>query len=117
MLIACGDSNDDSGSSSGSIAPAATATPVVVDLTKDNLGRSVKPPANATRVVAMSPSIVELLFAVGVTPVGRPSSADFPEAAKSVAAFGTAYQPNFEQIAAMNPDLIIADSIIDAGPT
>lgn len=116
LLVACGGGGDDSGGS-GSSGATATATPVAIDLTKDDLNRSVTPPASATRVVAMSPSIVELLFAVGVTPVGRPSSADYPEAAKNVQAFGTAYQPNFEQIAAMKPDLIIADSIIDAGQT
>jgi iron complex transport system substrate-binding protein len=85
----------------------------VLDLTKDDLGRSVTPPAKATRVVAMSPTVVELMYAVGAVPVGRPSSADYPPEAKSVPGFGTSYQPNYEEIANMKPDLIIADAIID----
>ena len=64
----------------------------------------------------MSPSIVELMYAVGATPVGRPNSAGFPDAAKSLPDFGSSYTPVVEKIAAMKPDLIIADAIIDAGP-
>jgi iron complex transport system substrate-binding protein len=109
LLIACSSGGDDDEVTPA--APTATTAPII-DITKDDLGRSVAPPAVATRVVAMSPSIVELMFTVGATPVGRPSSADFPEAAKSVANFGTSYQPSYEEIVAMRPDLIIADAVI-----
>lgn len=107
FAAACGDSDEDA-------PPAATSTPAAqaIDLSKDDLGRAVTAPANPQRVVAMSPTIVELMYAVGVTPAGRPSSANFPEAAKSVADFGTSYQWNAEAIVAMNPDLIIADAIL-----
>ncbi len=96
-------------------APSPTTAAAAVDLSKDDLGRSVTVPANPKRVVAMSPSIVELMYAVGATPIGGPSSADFPEAAKSLPNFGTSYTPNLELIVAMKPDLIIADGIIHAG--
>ncbi len=114
VALACGEGSGDEGTSRPT-TPPATPTTAAVDLTKDDLGRLVTVPASVTRVVAMSPSIVELMYAVGSTPVGRPSSANFPEAAKSVAAFGTSYQPNFEEIVKMKPDLIIADAIIQAG--
>jgi iron complex transport system substrate-binding protein len=111
FAVAC---NDDSDSSSDSSTPAATTTSgAAVDLSKDDLGRSVTVPANPQRIVAMSPSIVELMFAVGATPVGRPSSADYPEAAKQVADFGTSRAPNLEELIAMKPDLIISDAILD----
>ena len=109
LLTACS-----SGGSYNYASPAAVAaspTPSL-DLTKDDLGRGVTPPSPARRVVAMSPSVVELMLAVGATPVGRPSSADFPEAAKQVTSFGTSYQPSFEEIVAMKPDLIVADALI-----
>lgn len=112
FAVGCGGGGG-SGYKASSSAPSGSA----VDLTKDALGRSVTVSTPAKRVVAMSPSVVELMYAVGATPVGRPSSADYPEAAKSVPAFGTSYQPNYEEIAALKPDLIIADAIIDAGPT
>jgi iron complex transport system substrate-binding protein len=109
LAAVCGDDAGDSPP-----APTAVATPVV-DLSTDDLNRRVTVPAAPQRVVAMSPSIVELMYAVGVTPVGRPSSADFPAAANSLPNFGTSYQPSFEEIAAMRPDLIIADAIIHEG--
>jgi iron complex transport system substrate-binding protein len=109
---ACGDGSEEA---TGRPQPAQPAS-AAIDLTRDDLGRSVMLPQPARRIVAMSPSVVELMYAVGATPVGRPSSAEYPEAAKSVPAFGLAYQPNFEEIAAMKPDLIIADAIVDAGP-
>ena len=108
---ACGDGEDDS-SARPAPSGSATASAAAVDLSKDDLGRDVKPPLPAQRVVALSPSIVELMFAVGATPAGRPSSAEYPEAAKAVPNFGASYTPNFEEIVAMKPDLIIADAII-----
>ena len=130
LIAACGGSSNDktpapaattaaatSGSSgvtgaSATTAPAASPT-AKIDLTKDDLGRSVTVPANPQRVVALSPTIVELMYAVGATPVGRPNSATYPAAASSVPDFGSSYQPSFEEIAAMKPDLLIADAIID----
>jgi iron complex transport system substrate-binding protein len=106
LLAGCGNGDDDnsSGSTSGSGSP-----PPAIDLSQDDLGRRVDVPERVSRVVALSPSVVELMFAVGATPVGRPISADYPEAAKSVPSFGQSRSPNFEELAAMQPDLIIAD--------
>lgn len=81
----------------------------------DDLDREVEVPAAAESVVALSPSVVELMYAVGATPVGRPESATYPPEAESVRSFGSSYTPNFEEIVAMEPDLIIADAIIHAG--
>ncbi|HWC30975.1 MAG TPA: ABC transporter substrate-binding protein [Dehalococcoidia bacterium] len=115
-IVGCGggDSDDDQGTSP-TVAPSATTAAAAVDLSKDDLGRQVTVPRSAQRVVAMSPSIVELMYSVGATPVGRPSSANFPSQAQSLPAFGTSYQPNFEEIVKMQPDLIIADAIIQQG--
>jgi iron complex transport system substrate-binding protein len=123
FLAACSSNGNDSSSTATApastatqSAPGATATTAspVIDLSKDDLGRQVTLPAKAQSVVALSPTMVELMFAVGATPVGRPSSADFPAAAASVKDFGTSYQPSFEEIVAMKPDLILADALIDA---
>ncbi|HEY8491499.1 MAG TPA: ABC transporter substrate-binding protein [Dehalococcoidia bacterium] len=80
----------------------------------DGLGRTVTVPEPAERVVALSPSGVETLFAIGVTPVGRPESATEPPEARAVESVGTAYQPNLERIAALTPDLILADAALHA---
>jgi iron complex transport system substrate-binding protein len=109
-LAACG-SDDDNGGPSAATATAEAKT----DLSRDDLGRSVTVNTPARRVVAMSPSMVELMFAVGATPVGRPSSADYPAAAASVPDFGTSYDFSDEVIANMRPDLILADAILQQG--
>ncbi|MGH2603602.1 MAG: ABC transporter substrate-binding protein [Dehalococcoidia bacterium] len=123
---ACGSSDDDTAQSTATPAstPAAAAaatsaaTPTAQSRTFiDATGKSFtieKPPA---RVVALSPSAVELLYAVGAPPTARPSSATVPEAAKSLPEVGTSYQPNFEQIAAQNPDFILADAQIQNAQT
>ncbi len=109
FAVACGSSYGDSKAA----APSATVAAQKVDLSKDDLGRAVTVTTPAKRIVAMSPSVVELMYQVGATPIGRPNSADFPAEAKTIPDFGTAYTPNLEVIAAMKPDLIIADAIID----
>lgn len=106
LSVACGSGDDDQDK-----GPPAAAVQNI-DISKDDLGRAVTLPASPARIVAMSPSVVELMYAVGATPAGRPSSADYPEAAKSLPGFGSSYQPNYEEIAAMKPDLIIADAVI-----
>jgi iron complex transport system substrate-binding protein len=96
--------------------PAVTRDqPYPVKVT-DLLGRSVEIKSKPQNVVGLSPTAVELVYAAGATVVGRASWVDFPEAVKSANDVGTAYQPNFEQILALKPDLIVADSIIQSQP-
>src|SRR3954465_11844959 len=96
-LIACGGSSTDY-ETKGASSTRSGPPPATIDLSKDDMGRSVDLPKNPTRIVAMSPSVVELMYAVGATPVGRPSSADYPEQAKTVPSFGLSYQPNLEEV-------------------
>lgn len=117
LLGACG--GDDGGASPAATGTTATGTasaqaayPVKV---KDLLGREVEIRAKPQTVVGLSPTAVEFVYSVGGTVAGRASSAEYPEAAKQAKAVGTAYQPSFEEILALKPDLIVADSIIQAG--
>jgi iron complex transport system substrate-binding protein len=125
LVAGCGDDDNDA-TDTGSSSPPAAASPTAtsaaadptgepaaaVDLSRDDLDRAVNLPESAERIVALSPSVVELMFAVGATPVGRPSSADFPPEAAEVASFGESRTPNVEELAAMEPDLIIADALL-----
>jgi iron complex transport system substrate-binding protein len=88
---------------------AATTYPLTVT---DMLGREVTIPSAPTRVAAISPTTVELVYAVGAESLTRSSSVRFPEEATSATDIGPSYQPNLEILAAQEPDLIIADSML-----
>lgn len=77
----------------------------------DDLGRQVNIPDVPKRVAALSPFLVEGVFAVGVTPVARPSSATYPDAALKVPEVGLSYTPNLERLAATRPDVIFVSSL------
>src|SRR3989304_87160 len=90
-------------------APAVTTYPLTVT---DMLGRSVTINAAPKAVAAISPTTVEYVYAVGGTSVTRSTSVQYPQEATSAVDIGPSYQPNLELVAAQNPDLIIADSVI-----
>jgi iron complex transport system substrate-binding protein len=94
---------------------AATATPAQASRSfTDDTGKTLTIAQPPKRVVALSPSMVELLYAVEAPPVARVSSANFPDAARSLPAVGSSYQVSIEQVAAQQPDLILADQQIQS---
>jgi cobalamin transport system substrate-binding protein len=94
-------------------SPTATPTPAPISLT-DGLGRAVTLAAPAQRVVSMAPSNTEILSAIGAGDqiVGRDEFSDYPEAAQSLPSVGGSMgQYSLEQIAALEPDLVLAGGI------
>lgn len=96
-------------------ATATAAGPSVYPLTiTDMLGRTVTIPAKPERVVATSPTALELVYAVGGQAVARDESARYPPEAQDLPTVGRAYALSFEAILAQKPDLIVADSVNQA---
>lgn len=89
-------------------APAATYPMQVVDM----LNRTVTIKARPQKVLAISPTTLELVYAVGGTSIGRVSSATQPPEAQSLPVIGSSYRPNTEQILQLQPDVIFADSVL-----
>jgi iron complex transport system substrate-binding protein len=90
-----------------------TTTTETVTLT-DGLGRSVTLEIPAQRIVSLAPSNTELLFDVkaGDQLVGRDSFSNYPEEAIQIDEIGGSMgQYNYEAIAALEPDLVLAAEI------
>jgi iron complex transport system substrate-binding protein len=77
---------------------------------KDDVGRTVVLNKKPERVVVLSPSFLELFYAVDGKAVGRPSSktADIPESAQALPDVGYVYNVNVEKVVSLQPDLVIA---------
>ena len=111
-LAACGPA---AAPTSAPLTPIPTAAPTAAPISStDGLGREVTLPAPALRIVSMTPANTEILFALGAGSqvVGRDELSDTPAEAKDLPSIGGSYSAyNFEQIAALQPDLVIAGEI------
>jgi iron complex transport system substrate-binding protein len=76
----------------------------------DGAGRTVRVPDDPLRVVALAPSITEIVFALGEERrlAGVTRFSDYPEAATRLPKVGSYVHLDLERIAALNPDLCIA---------
>src|SRR3989442_2189244 len=75
----------------------------------DDAGRTVALARPARRVVSLSPTVTELLFALGAGDrlVGRTTWCDYPPAARAVPSVGDGLNPNIEAVSARRPDLVV----------
>lgn len=78
----------------------------------DEAGRRVLLPYNPRRIIALAPSITEMIYTLGRENrlVGVAQQSDYPAAAKSLPTVGTFVRPDIEKIVALRPDLCIATS-------
>jgi iron complex transport system substrate-binding protein len=92
-----------------SCSPAKTGAPVSARIITDELGRSVKVPAQPQRIVSLAPSITEILFALGAGErvAGVTSYCDYPPDARLKPPVGDTLKPSFEKIVALKADLVI----------
>lgn len=89
---------------------AAPSFPLTI---KDDAGRDVTIPKPPQKIVSLSSSNTEILFALGAEGrvVGVDQYSNYPAAAKSKPTVGGFSNPNLEKIVALEPDLILGTSI------
>jgi iron complex transport system substrate-binding protein len=89
--------------------PTADTGITVTDMT----GRTVTLEASAQHVVALTAADVEILYAVGAgdTLVGRGEYCNYPSEVLDVTAVQSGSETNVEQVIALEPDLLIMDTM------
>ncbi|NLW44418.1 MAG: cobalamin-binding protein [Syntrophomonadaceae bacterium] len=97
-------------SSAPPIAEDKPGYPVTIN---DDLGRRVTIAKEPQRIVSLSPSNTEILYAIGLGSrmVGVTTYCNYPEAALECEKIGGFSDPNLEMIIALEPDLVVAESI------
>lgn len=93
---------------SPSIEPEDTSV-TVTDMT----GRKITLEEPATRIVALTPSDCEILYAIdaGDMLVGRGEYCDYPAAVKDVPSVQSGYDTNIEQIIALEPQVLLMSTM------
>lgn len=76
----------------------------------DQFGRHVQVPDRPQRIVAMAPSITEIIFALGLSErlVGATQFSDYPPIAETLPKVGSYVHLDVEKIVSLEPDLCIA---------
>jgi iron complex transport system substrate-binding protein len=88
-------------------------------LLTDEAGRHVAIPADVRRVVSLAPNLTEIVYALGRGDqlAGDTDFCDYPPAATRKPHVGGPINPNFEQIVALMPDLVLATEAINRRET
>jgi iron complex transport system substrate-binding protein len=92
------------------------ALPLVAKTAEDQLGREIQIPDDPQRVVALAPSITEIIFALGQQDrlKGTTQFSNYPAEAAKLPKVGSYVRLDLERIVALHPDLCIA--IKDGNP-
>lgn len=91
---------------SGCAGSTAKGGPITIT---DMTGREIKLEKHATRIVAITPSDCEILFALGAgdTVVGRGTYCDYPAEVLNVQEVESGQNLNVEQVMALKPDVVL----------
>ena len=106
LLGACGDESPPEQQRDAGGAPAAAAFPVTIDSATGPVEIEARP----ERIVALSPTATEMLFAIGAGEqvVAVDDQSDYPPDVPTTDLSG--FEPNVEAIATYEPDLVVASS-------
>jgi len=94
-----------------SMTSCGTTTPPGPRLVTDDLGRTVNIEKVPQRIVSLTPSITEILFALdlGDKVVGVTDACDYPQEALAKPKVGAYFATSLETIINQNPDIVLSD--------
>jgi iron complex transport system substrate-binding protein len=94
----------------------ACGLPIMAKTVEDQLGREIRVPDDPKRIIALAPSITEIIFALGQQDrlKGTTQFSNYPAEAAKLPKVGSYVRLDLERIVALNPDLCIA--IKDGNP-
>jgi iron complex transport system substrate-binding protein len=80
---------------------------------QDELGREIRIEKEVERIISLAPGITEVIYALGLEDklVAVSSACDYPKEALQKEDVGRIDEPNLEKIVALEPDLVIAESV------
>jgi iron complex transport system substrate-binding protein len=86
---------------------------------RDELGRNLQLPAEVKRIVSLSPSSTEILFAIGAGEhvVGRDRYSDWPPEVTRIETVGANLEPSLERILALRPDVVFSATTANSQAT
>jgi iron complex transport system substrate-binding protein len=98
---------------SASASPNATESASGEMTLTDSAGRTVTLSGVPSRIVSLAPSNTEIVCALGACDklVGRDQFSDFPAEVTDVPVLSDGFNPNYEEIVAADPDLILVAAI------
>lgn len=102
LLAACGNPPVDDSSKD----PSTNSSKTLVD----ELGRTVEIPENPERVLGLTSAVMEALFNVGITPIGKVEEYKIRDEGIALESVGMTQTLNVEKIIELEPDFIIASS-------
>jgi iron complex transport system substrate-binding protein len=109
LLAGCGGAKNDEGAE----APKTATFPVTVT---DDSGRDVTVDAKPERIVSLAPANTEILYGLGALDriVGVTTYDDYPPEVATLEKVGDFVGPNLEAIAALEPDLVLVTTGVQA---
>ena len=77
----------------------------------DMLGREVELKEEPKQIIGISPTAMEMLYAIGGQAVGRDNGSKWNSSVEALPSVGGAYNPNIEAIVELGPSLIIIEAL------
>ncbi|MEG6521411.1 ABC transporter substrate-binding protein [Desulfotomaculum sp. 1211_IL3151] len=111
ISLFCGCAKNTASSKIGTTNEVNDERPLTAEKTiTDHMGRTVTIPENPEKILALQASIMESLFCIGITPVGKIDEYKIREEGIALPSVGSYTNVNIEAVYELHPDVIIGNT-------